>query len=279
MPELPEIETIKTGLRETIFGKQILTTRVIRRDLRFPVPKNLEKTVRKLKILDVERRSKYLVLQLSKNFSLIFHLGMSGKLIVSFEKDNEKQKFEKHDHLIFSLEGKTKLIFNDTRRFGFVDLIKDKTEFYHRFTHIGPEPLGKGFSSTYLEEKLRKSERNIKNILMDQKTVAGLGNIYVTEALWGSKISPKRLGKNINQLDCVNLVKSIKKVLRKAISHGGTSLKDFRKVGGEFGYFQNKLNAYGKEKKKCLRRNCQGQIKKVFIGGRSSFFCTVCQNK
>ena len=105
MPELPEIETIKTGLRETIFGKQILTTRVIRRDLRFPVPKNLEKTVRKLKILDVERRSKYLVLQLSKNFSLIFHLGMSGKLIVSFEKDNEKQKFEKHDHLIFSLEG------------------------------------------------------------------------------------------------------------------------------------------------------------------------------
>ena len=157
MPELPEIETIKTGLREIIFGRQILSTKVIRRDLRFPVPKNLEKIVRKLKILNVERRSKYLALQLSENFSLIFHLGMSGKLIISFEKDNEKKKFEKHNHLIFSLEGNTKLIFNDARRFGFVDLIKDKPEFYHRFTHIGPEPLGKGFNNNYLEEKLKNS--------------------------------------------------------------------------------------------------------------------------
>ena len=204
---------------------------------------------------------------------------MSGKLIISFEKYNDEQKFKKHDHVIFFLEGKMKLIFNDARRFGFVDLIKDKPEFYPRFSYIGPEPLGKSFDNYYLKDKLKASERNIKNILMDQKIVAGLGNIYVTEALWESRINPKRLGKNINKADSVNLIKSIKNVLRKAIKYGGTSLKDFRKVGGEFGYFQNKLNAYGKEKKKCLRRNCQGQIKKVFIGGRSSFFCTVCQNK
>ncbi len=279
MPELPEIETIKIGLREIIFGRQILSARVIRRDLRFPIPKNLEKIVRNLKILNIERRSKYLSLYLSNNFSLIFHLGMSGKLIISFGKDNEEQQFQKHDHLIFFLEGKTKLILNDARRFGYVDLIKDKPEFYHRFSHIGPEPLGKNFNNTYLEAKLKNSERNIKNILMDQKIVAGLGNIYVTEALWGSKISPSRLGKNINQVDCKNLIKSIKKVLKKAISYGGTSLKDFRKVGGEFGYFQNKLNAYGKEKKKCSRIKCQGEISKVFISGRSSFFCTICQKK
>ena len=215
----------------------------------------------------------------SKEYAELNEIIKIAKLYISFEKDNEKQKIDKHDHLIFSLEDNTKLIFNDARRFGFVDLIKGKPEFYHRFTHIGPEPLGKGFSNTYLEEKLKNSERNIKNILMDQKTVAGLGNIYVTEALWGSKISPKRLGKNINQLDCVNLVKSIKKVLRKAISHGGTSLKDFRKAGGEFGYFQNKLNAYGRERKRCLRLKCQGHINKVFISGRSSFFCTACQKK
>jgi len=267
------------GLREVIFGRKILSTRVIRRDLRFPIPKNLEKVVSNLKILDIERRSKYLVLQLSNNFSLIFHLGMSGKLIISFDKDNEEQVFQKHDHIIFFLEGKTKLILNDARRFGFVDLIKDKPEFYHRFSHIGPEPLGKNFNNSYLEVKLKNSERNIKNILMDQKIVAGLGNIYVTEALWGSKINPKRLGKNINEVDRINLIKSIKKVLKKAISYGGTSLKDFRKVGGEFGYFQNKLNAYGKDNKKCSRIKCQGEISKVFISGRSCFFCKVCQKK
>ena len=279
MPELPEIETIKSGLNEIVFGRQILSTKVIRRDLRFSVPNNLENIVSELMVLNIERRSKYLIFELSDNFSLIFHLGMSGKLIISFDKDNDEQQFQKHDHLIFFLEGKTKLIFNDARRFGFVDLIKDKPQFYHRFSHIGPEPLSKSFNKSYLEAKLKNSVRNIKNILMDQKIVAGLGNIYVTEALWGSKISPKRLGKNINQVDFINLIKSIKKVLKKAISYGGTSLKDFRKVGGEFGYFQNKLNAYGKEKKKCSRIKCQGEIKKVFISGRSSFFCTVCQKK
>ncbi len=251
----------------------------MRRDLRFPVPKNLENIVRNLNILNIERRSKYLIFELSDDVFLIFHLGMSGKLIISFDKFIEEQQFQKHDHIIFYLDGKTKLIFNDARRFGFVDFIKYKPEFYHRFKLIGPEPLEKNFNNVYLEAKLRDSERNIKNILMDQKIVAGLGNIYVTEALWGSKISPKRLGKNINQIDCINLIKSIKKVLKKAISYGGTSLKDFRKVGGEFGYFQNKLNAYGKEKKKCSRIKCHGQISKIFISGRSSFFCTVCQKK
>tara|TARA_B100001250_G_C19811138_1_gene795733 strand:- start:495 stop:1331 length:837 start_codon:yes stop_codon:yes gene_type:complete len=277
LPELPEIETIKSGLRKVIFGKKIYSAKVVRRDLRFPVPKDLEKLVKNSKILKIKRRSKYIILELTGSVSLIFHLGMSGKLIISISKKQEEFILQKHDHLVFFFENQIQLTFNDARRFGFVDITKSKSDGYIRFAHIGPEPLQKNFNKDYLLRKIEYSERNIKNILMDQKIVAGLGNIYVTEALWKSKINPNRSGKSIKDIECVNLVNSIREVLKKAIKFGGTSLKDFRKVGGEIGYFQNKLNAYAKEKQKCSRGRCKGRIKKILISGRSTFYCSICQ--
>jgi formamidopyrimidine-DNA glycosylase len=277
LPELPEIETIKNGLSKVILGEKILSAKIIRRDLRFPVPKALDKLVCNSNILSVKRRSKYLILELDKNISLIIHLGMSGKLIVSLPKNSNSFELKKHDHLVFLFENQSKLIFNDARRFGFVDVTKNSSDDYFRFRHIGPEPLEIEFTKKYLFKKMQGSERNIKSILMDQKVVAGLGNIYVIESLWWSMIHPNRLGKSIKELECIKLIKSIRQVLNEAISFGGTSLKDFRKVGGEFGYFQNKLKAYGKEKEVCPRGKCAGIIKKIVISGRSTFYCPICQ--
>ena len=276
MPELPEIETVKLGIEKTVLGSVIISTKLLRRDLRFPVKENLEKLILNKRLLGVGRRSKYLLFFLNKKTTLVLHLGMSGKINVSIKSKNE-YKAKKHDHLIMSFDNGFLLIYNDPRRFGFVETIQGDYFDYKRFKNMGIEPLSKKFDGKHLWLKVKNSSRTLKNILMDQKVVSGLGNIYVSEALWDSQIKPTRVGKNMSLTDCKKLVVSIKKVLDKAIKFGGTTLKDFRQVGGEVGYFQNKLQVYGKEGQTCFRRKCKGTVKKAIISGRSTFYCSTCQ--
>ena len=276
MPELPEIETVKLGVEKTVLGGVIISTKIFRRDLRFPVEKNFEKLILNKKVLGVGRRSKYLLFFLSKKATLVLHLGMSGKLNVPIKSETE-YKAKKHAHLIISFDNGFFLIYNDPRRLGFVETLVGDHTGYRRFKHLGLEPLSKKFDGKHLWFNIKNSSRTLKNILMDQKVVAGLGNIYVSEALWDSKINPTRIGKSMSLTDCKKLVVSIKKVLDKAIQFGGTTLKDFRQVGGEVGYFQNKLQVYGKEGQACFRKKCKGTVEKMVISGRSTFYCSTCQ--
>ena len=228
------------------------------------------------RVLGVGRRSKYLLFFLDKKTTIVLHLGMSGRINLSTESEDE-YKPKKHDHLIIEFDNQFLLIYNDPRRFGFVETVQGEYTSYQRFKYLGIEPLSKKFDEKQLWSKTRNSSRTLKNILMDQKVIAGLGNIYVSEALWDCRIKPTRIGRNMSLIDCKKLVVSIKKVLDKAIKFGGTTLKDFRQVGGEVGYFQNKLQVYGKESYPCLRSNCKGTVEKTIISGRSTFYCSTCQ--
>ena len=276
MPELPEIETVKLGLDKTVLGSVIVSTKIFRRDLRFPIEERFEKSILNKRVLAVGRRSKYILLFLNNKTTLVLHLGMSGKINVKIENEIDYPA-KKHDHLILSFDNGFILIYNDPRRFGFVEIIEGDYNNYRRFKHIGIEPLLKQFDGKYMWARIKNSTRTLKNILMDQKMVAGLGNIYVSEALWDSQIIPTRVGQNMSLGDCKKLVRSIKKVLGKAINFGGTTLKDYRQVGGEVGYFQNKLQVYGKQGQKCCRRKCQGTIKRAILNGRSTYYCDFCQ--
>ena len=276
MPELPEIETVKLGIEKTVLGSAIISTKIFRRDLRFTIAEHFEKLILKKRVLGVGRRSKYLLFFLSNKITIVLHLGMSGRINLSTESKN-KYKPKKHDHLIISFDNQFLLIYNDPRRFGFIEIIEGNYADYQRFKYIGIEPLSKKFDKQHLWSKIKNSSRSLKNILMDQKVVAGLGNIYVSEALWDCRIKPTRIGKKMSLIECERLVASIKKVLKKAIKFGGTTLKDFRQVGGEVGYFQNKLQVYGKEGQACLRGKCKGAVGKIIISGRSTFYCATCQ--
>ena len=276
MPELPEIETVKLGIEKTVLGSAIISTKIFRRDLRFPIEENFEKLILKKRVLGVGRRSKYLLFFLNKKTTIVLHLGMSGRINLSTESKN-KYKPKKHDHLIISFDNQFLLIYNDPRRFGFIETIEGDYADYQRFKSIGIEPLSNKFDEQHLWSKIKNSSRSLKNILMDQKVVAGLGNIYVSEALWDCRIKPTRIGKKMSLIECERLVASIKKVLNKAIKFGGTTLKDFRQVGGEVGYFQNKLQVYGKEGHACFRGKCKGTVGKIIISGRSTFYCATCQ--
>ena len=276
MPELPEIETVKLGLEKTVLGSVIVSTKIFRRDLRFPIEERFEKSILNKRVLAVGRRSKYILLFLNNKKTLVLHLGMSGKINVKIENEIDYPT-KKHDHLILSFDNGFILIYNDPRRFGFVEIIEGDYNNYRRFKHIGIEPLLKQFDGKYMWAKIKNSTRTLKNILMDQKMVAGLGNIYVSEALWDSQIIPTRVGQNMSLGDCKKLVRSIKKVLGKAINFGGTTLKDYRQVGGEVGYFQNKLQVYGKAGQKCCRQKCQGTVKRAILNGRSTYYCDFCQ--
>ncbi len=276
MPELPEIETVKLGLEKTVLGSVIISTKISRRDLRFPIEEKFEKLILNKRVLAVGRRSKYILLFLNNKTTLVLHLGMSGKINVIIKNESDYLA-KKHDHIIMEFDNGFILIYNDPRRFGFVEALEGDYNNYWRFKHIGIEPLSKMFDGKYLCTKIKKSSRTLKNILMDQKMVAGLGNIYVSEALWDSQIIPTRVGKNMSLVDCKKLARSIKKVLGKAIKFGGTTLKDYRQIGGEVGYFQNELQVYGKEGQKCCRRKCQGTVKRAILNGRSTFYCDFCQ--
>ncbi len=282
MPELPEVETIMRGISPFLEGARIKKIKLNRADLRWPFPENFASRVKGAKVLNLKRRSKYILIDLSTSETLLIHLGMSGKLLVSGSKIGnyfyESSKLANHDHVIFELNDGTIITYNDPRRFGAMDLAKTDDLNNHKFLEkLGPEPLANNFNSDYLKIQLSKKESPIKNVLLNQSVVAGLGNIYVCEALFMSGISPKKIACKISKNKCEKLVHNIRQILISAIEAGGSSLKDFTDIQGNSGYFQLEFSVYGRENEYCKTTNCDRKIKRISQSGRSSFYCPYCQ--
>ena len=264
MPELPEVETVRKTLA-SIKGKKINSFFRSNKKLRLDSALPLADIVG-LKIKDIQRRARYLIINLSDNKSLIVHLGMSGKLI----HDSEFRKL-KHDHLALEFDDGSYLIFNDTRRFGFVDLVKNKDLPNHKMlSKLGVEPLQEAFNARLLKEAFKSKKMNIKTSIMDNKIVVGVGNIYACESLFDAKISPLRPANSLNDKELENLVKSIKLTIKKAIDANGSSIRDYVDSKGDSGSFQNNFKVYGRENEKCLI--CKDLVRKIKQNGRSTFY-------
>ena len=282
MPELPEVETVLRGISPILEGNQIDYAQVNRPDLRRPFPNNLAKRLKNRKINFLHRRSKYILIDLSGGETLIMHLGMSGRIIISqkfagtfHHNTNHSQK---HDHFVLHLKDNHQLTFNDPRRFGVIDLLRtENLELSGMLSQIGPEPLSNSFNEAYFVSTMRLKKTNIKSALLDQRVVAGLGNIYVCEALFRAGISPKRQALRISHKKLSSLVPIIKEILLEAISSGGSSLRDFRNASGDLGYFQHSFDVYGREDQDCYNTECDSKIKRITQAGRSSFYCSNCQ--
>ena len=274
MPELPEVETVRRGLRRTLVGKKIITIRIHETRLRYPVsPGRIKKWLLQQTFCDIERRAKYILCRMENDADLLLHLGMSGRLIWC----SSDKPLEKHDHVQFIMEDATELRFRDPRRFGMFDAIAPgKRDRYKLFGHLGVEPLSKKFTSHMLFSSTRNRKKPIKNFLMDSTQIVGVGNIYANEALFQAAIHPEKPSYNLERQHCIKLVKSVKETLKSAIASGGTTLNDFYNSNGEMGYFQQKLKVYGREGEKCKR--CKTIIRRMIQVGRSTFYCPVCQN-
>ena len=287
MPELPEIEIVKRSLFKKINGAKIVNVKINNKDLRYKITDELPKKLINEKILKISRRSKYLIFHF-KNKLLLAHLGMSGKFLIIRSKDKKMFKtsfyydldiLAKHNHIHFILNNGLELIYNDVRRFGFFKLFENiKLKEITYLKKLGPEPFSVLFCIKYVQKFIKNRKKNIKNLLMDQTFVSGLGNIYVNEALFLSKIHPLRQCSNLERKSIKNLIYNIRKVLKIAINQGGSSIRDFKNVYGKSGNFQQFFNVYGQENKNCSRISCKGKIKKISISNRSSFYCNVCQN-
>ncbi|HIM32200.1 MAG TPA: bifunctional DNA-formamidopyrimidine glycosylase/DNA-(apurinic or apyrimidinic site) lyase [Pelagibacteraceae bacterium] len=287
MPELPEIEIVKRSLFKKINGAKIVNVKINNKNLRYKITDELPKKLINEKILKISRRSKYLIFHF-KNKLLLAHLGMSGKFLIIRSKDKKMFKtsfyydldiLAKHNHIHFILNNGLELIYNDVRRFGFFKLFENiKLKEITYLKKLGPEPFSVLFCIKYVQKFIKNRKKNIKNLLMDQTFVSGLGNIYVNEALFLSKIHPLRQCSNLERKSIKNLIYNIRKVLKIAINQGGSSIRDFKNVYGKSGNFQQFFNVYGQENKNCSRISCKGKIKKISISNRSSFYCNVCQN-
>ena len=282
MPELPEVETVLRGISPILEGNQIDYAQVNRPDLRRPFPNNLAKRLKDRKINFLHRRSKYILIDLSGGETLVMHLGMSGRIIISQKVagtfHHNTNHSQKHDHFVLHLKDNHQLTFNDPRRFGVIDLLRtENLELSSMLSQIGPEPLSNSFNEAYFVSTLRVKKTNIKSALLDQRVVAGLGNIYVCEALFRAGISPKRQALRISHKKLSSLVPIIKEILLEAISSGGSSLRDFRNASGDLGYFQHSFDVYGREDQDCYNTECDSKIKRITQAGRSSFYCSNCQ--
>jgi formamidopyrimidine-DNA glycosylase len=290
MPELPEVETVRLGLAAALQGHTLLRVAVNRPDLRVPFPKDFAQRLKGRHVVALRRRAKYLLLDLNSNETLVIHLGMSGRMTVhgahapikpgrfhnSIGDDGSGQG--KHDHVVFETEENTRIVFTDHRRFGLMALVAtDTLDSDPLFEGLGPEPLDAAFTPAVLSAALKGKKTPIKSALLDQRVVAGLGNIYVCEALFGARISPKRLAKTVAGARCEKLVPEIKAVLKDAIKAGGSSLRDYAKADGELGYFQHRFAVYDREGKPCPGKGCGGTIKRSVQAGRSTFYCPSCQ--
>jgi len=284
MPELPEVEITKKTLQKYVQDQYITDEKIKNYNLRYKINKNFRKKVIKKKIKKITRRSKYLIFHLSDKTFFIIHLGMTGRILVgknntlldtSFYSSNSS--INKHNHLYFFFK-KYVMIYNDTRRFGFIkfyteeELLKSS-----HLIHLGVEPLSKSLNFCYFKERIKGFKKSIKNTLMDQSFICGLGNIYVNEALFISKISPGRMSFKIKDNEIVLLIKSIKTILKKSIVFGGSTIKDFHNSEGKSGQFQNFFKVYAKEGQGCPRSSCNGTIQRSVISSRATFFCTKCQ--
>ena len=282
MPELPEVETVKRGLEEFIINESIKKVYLSKFNLRFPWPKDFVSKIVGKKIISIKRRAKYIIIGLSDNYSIIAHLGMSGSYKVLKKGEVQDYIILKHDHLIIDLDN-FKIVYNDPRRFGYIDLTNQDPETHKFLSSLGPEPLSNYFNADNLAETLLNKNKPIKNTLLDQNIVSGLGNIYVCEALFRSKINPKKncskliTSKGKPRKNLILLVKKINEVIKEAIEAGGSSLRDFSNTSGKMGYFQSSFNVYNRENEKCLLGSCNGVVKRIIQSGRSTFFCSKCQ--
>jgi len=273
MPELPEVETICRGIKKNIIGKKILSIQTSNKNLRLPFPKNFA-DLKNQNIILVSRRARYILIETSSQQTLLVHLGMSGKLLYL---EKLPTKLEKHDHFVMQFSDNSGLIYNDPRRFGLVDLVlSNKINQHQMIKNLGSEPLTKDFNAKYLQEKLRGKKINIKTAMMDNAIVVGVGNIYINESLFESKISRLNAAKSLNLKQLEILVKNIKNILSKAIKLGGSTLRDYVKSNGDVGGFQFDFKVYGRDKQNCFV--CASKIKKTKQNGRSTFYCNNCQN-
>jgi len=287
VPELPEVETVRKGLEPYMAGHVIKAADIRRPDLRWPFPENMAERIMGKRVERLRRRSKYILCDLDSGETLLIHLGMSGRMTISTpEKAGDilgdfhhlHPALEKHDHVVLDMDNGARIIFNDARRFGAMDLLDTKTAEQHKLLNsIGPEPLGNGFDESYFVVAIEGKNTPIKSALLDQRIVAGLGNIYVCEALWRTGISPLIKAGKLSKLRATALVPAIRSVLNDAIAAGGSSLKDYRQTDGELGYFQHSFAVYGREGEPCRKEECNGTIKRVVQSGRSSFYCPKCQ--
>jgi formamidopyrimidine-DNA glycosylase len=292
MPELPEVETVRLGLVPAMEGARFVKVEARRPDLRWPFPKDFVKRLEGKTVTGLGRRAKYLLADLSSGDVLIMHLGMSGSFRVG--KDGaeavqgdfhyERSKAAAHDHVVFHMSSGASVTFNDPRRFGFMKLVpRAKFDEEPLLRRIGPEPLGNEFGAALLARACRGKKTSLKAALSDQRVVAGLGNIYVCEALHRAHLSPKRRASTIAEKNgdpnerASAIADAIKAVLNDAIKAGGSSLRDHRQTDGELGYFQHSFRVYDREGEKCPTRGCKGKIRRIVQTGRSTFFCPVCQ--
>ncbi|MEZ5797000.1 MAG: bifunctional DNA-formamidopyrimidine glycosylase/DNA-(apurinic or apyrimidinic site) lyase [Paracoccaceae bacterium] len=282
MPELPEVETVRRGLLPAMQGHVIAQAQVNRPDLRWPLPDRMAERLTGQRVLSLRRRSKYILADLASSETLLIHLGMSGRMLISggmpggFHHDHPAP--QKHDHVVLTMDNGARITFNDARRFGAMDLMQTAgAETHPLLAALGPEPLGNLFDATYLAVALRGRRTPIKSALLDQKLVAGLGNIYVCEVLYRAGLAPTLLAGDLTDDQAAALVPLIRQVLAEAIEAGGSSLRDHRQTSGELGYFQHSFRVYDREGQPCLTPGCTGTIARIVQSGRSSFYCPVCQ--
>lgn len=295
MPELPEVETVRRGLAPAMEGSTIERLELRRQDLRFPLPENLADAAQGRRIVSLGRRAKYLLIDLDDDMTIISHLGMSGSFRVEGEAVSEtpggfalpRSKDEKHDHVLFHLlspRGRLRVIYNDPRRFGFMHVWKrSHLDAYPPFVGLGPEPTGNLLDADYLARRLGGRTQPLKGALLDQSVVAGLGNIYVCEALWRAHLSPLRKAGSLvtptgkPRKPLLLLTQAIRAVIADAIAAGGSSLRDHIRTDGTLGYFQHSFSVYDREGEACRTPGCNGTVSRIVQAGRSSFYCASCQ--
>jgi formamidopyrimidine-DNA glycosylase len=294
MPELPEVETVRAGLEPLLRGRRFQRVQQRRKDLRFPLPDRFVERLTGRKVLSVDRRAKYLVLPLDSGEVLAMHLGMTGRFTVSApggangkvlgDYTYEQGEDTKHDHVVFTMAGGAVVTYNDARRFGYMTLIDaDRLTEHDFFAGLGVEPLGDELTGEFLAGKASGRKLDLKAFLMDQRIVAGLGNIYVCEALFRARLDPfkgaSRLATKTGKstAHAVRLAAEIKAVLRDAIRAGGSTLRDYKQADGSLGSFQKEFGVYGREGEPCSRPGCRGIVRRKTQGGRSTFYCPTCQ--
>ena len=280
MPELPEVETVRRGLLPVMEGQVIASADVNRPDLRWPLPKDMAERLTGARVVSLNRRSKYILVELSTGETLLIHLGMSGRMLISGTMPgtfhHQHPAPQKHDHVVLHMQNGARITFNDARRFGAMDLMPTATAHLHPLLiKLGPEPLGNHFDTFTLAGRLADRATPIKSALLDQTNVAGLGNIYVCETLFRARIAPTRLAGQISAAEIAMLVPTIRQVLSEAIEAGGSSLKDFRQTDGELGYFQHRFQVYDRQGQPCP--NCGAPIARLVQSGRSTYHCPTCQ--
>jgi formamidopyrimidine-DNA glycosylase len=288
MPELPEVETVRRGLQPVLEGARLERVEARRPDLRFPLPDHFRERLTGATVQALERRAKYLLAPLDTGETLVMHLGMTGRFEIEALDGGAAARpggfayappaGDKHAHVTFETDRRVRVVYSDPRRFGFMGLIATTGLAQHPwFRDMGPEPLGPDFDAATLERAFAGRSQAVKTLLLDQRIVAGLGNIYVCEALHRAGISPLRAGGEVSRARLVKLAQAIRLVLEEAIAAGGSTLRDYAAADGALGYFQHAFRVYGREDQPCLKPGCRGVVARKVQGGRSTFYCPVCQ--